>query len=264
LRIIRQEIGLLREENRKQNAEIMNMKETVHSQNQTIHQHEITMKELVDKEMKKSSNCYKNNDCSSEKHKQSNKRPARLLPLQLLFDRDDDDDDHTTKKPPRKFYGPPTNCSDLARLGYTLNGYYLVQHNYANTVTKHSYNFSISLETDIVYCTFKQESTFNPSLMEHRLVLSPSLKKQVIEEQNQILAYNGHLGQFNLTSYSTERKEDESIRELSKENAELPHIFKDFRSSKFYIGNFDKRSVKIYINHLIIEAFCVTLKRNSL
>jgi len=26
----------------------------------------------------------------------------------------------------KPFYGPPSNCVELAKLGYTLNGYYLV------------------------------------------------------------------------------------------------------------------------------------------
>ena len=29
-----------------------------------------------------------------------------------------------------QFYGPLTSCSDLARLGYTLNGYYLTRNNH--------------------------------------------------------------------------------------------------------------------------------------
>jgi len=27
---------------------------------------------------------------------------------------------------PKPFYGPPGNCGELAKIGYTLNGYYLV------------------------------------------------------------------------------------------------------------------------------------------
>jgi len=72
LRLIRQEIGFLKEK------------------------HEITMKEL-DHEMKKSANGSKSSSDSQKKQKRM-KRPARLLPSQLLFDRDnDDDDDRTTK-----------------------------------------------------------------------------------------------------------------------------------------------------------------------
>jgi len=33
----------------------------------------------------------------------------------------------TDQENPNLFYGPPTNCSDLTRLGYTLNGFYLVK-----------------------------------------------------------------------------------------------------------------------------------------
>ena len=32
-------------------------------------------------------------------------------------------DEENISKP---FYGPPTNCVELGKLGYTLNGYYLV------------------------------------------------------------------------------------------------------------------------------------------
>ena len=31
------------------------------------------------------------------------------------------------KNIPKPFYGPPTNCIGLGKLGYTLNGYYLVK-----------------------------------------------------------------------------------------------------------------------------------------
>ena len=47
-----------------------------------------------------------------------------------------------------RFYGPPTNCSELAKLGYTLNGYYLIK------------NGSEQGSIGIVYCQFyKQEKT---------------------------------------------------------------------------------------------------------
>lgn len=164
---------------------------------------------VLEQEMKNSFKCYKKNNDSSEKQK-PNKRPARLLPLQFLFDRDYDDDDLTTKKPPpRKFLGPPTNCSDLARLGYTLNGYYLVQHNYTETTSKYSYHSSNSNTTDTVYCAFKQEGVFNPSLVEQKLARSPPLNNKIIEELNQNFAKNGHLDKSN------------------------------FRSSDSYIGNFN-------------------------
>ncbi len=80
--------------------------------------------------------------------------PARLLPLQLLFDRKKDTDEGL-----HRFYGPPTNCSELSILGYTLNGFYLVKIADITNETK--------LET--VYCAFKQsDGTFNPSGSEKR------------------------------------------------------------------------------------------------
>lgn len=36
---------------------------------------------------------------------------------------------NSTTKVERRFYGPPTNCSELMMLGYTLNGYYLIRNN---------------------------------------------------------------------------------------------------------------------------------------
>ena len=44
-----------------------------------------------------------------------------------------------------KFYGPPTNCSELEKLGYTLNGYYLVKNN----------NPSNRNKIVTVYCAFR-------------------------------------------------------------------------------------------------------------
>ena len=111
------------------------------------------MKEL-DHEMKKSANCCTNNSYSSEKHNKQSKRPARLLPLQLLFDRDEDEDDTTKKPPPPKFYGPPTNC--LVNQGYSLNGFYLDK----NPLVDATFQKTTRVET--VYCAFKQEGTYNP------------------------------------------------------------------------------------------------------
>lgn len=42
----------------------------------------------------------------------------------------------------KRFYGPPCNCSELGKLGYTLNGYYLI-----NTSKNRS-------EIGIVFCRF--------------------------------------------------------------------------------------------------------------
>ncbi len=46
----------------------------------------------------------------------------------------------------RRFYGPPTSCSELMELGYTLNGYYLVR-------SKHH---SKSANIEVVYCRFRK------------------------------------------------------------------------------------------------------------
>ncbi len=50
---------------------------------------------------------------------QRKKRPVRLLPARILQGERKNNTDHP---PIRRFYGPPSNCSDLALLGYTLNG----------------------------------------------------------------------------------------------------------------------------------------------
>ena len=43
----------------------------------------------------------------------------------------------------KEFYGPPTNCTELGQLGYTLNGYYLVNRSHTS---KH---------IEIVLCRFE-------------------------------------------------------------------------------------------------------------
>jgi len=45
-----------------------------------------------------------------------------------------------------RFYGPPTNCSDLGKLGHTLNGYYLVKGSDKSTKNR----------ITTVYCAFHQ------------------------------------------------------------------------------------------------------------
>jgi len=45
-----------------------------------------------------------------------------------------------------RFYGPPTNCYDLGKLGHTLNGYYLVKGNESSNKNK----------MVTVYCAFQQ------------------------------------------------------------------------------------------------------------
>lgn len=70
------------------------------------------------------------------------KRPYRLLPLKDDNVRPVGDGNQLTINHQSRFYGPPTNCSDLSRLGYTLNGYYQVK-----TVNNSTSNDTAYLET---------------------------------------------------------------------------------------------------------------------
>jgi len=133
LRFFHQEIGSLREENQNQNIQIDLLKE---------------MLGLQGSQMLMAN--HQTNDDDQRKDLKGNKRPARLLPAIILFGE--------RKEPPR-FYGPPTNCSELGLLGYTLNGYYLVNSKPANNAIKSS---ETKIET--VYCAFKQpDGTFDKS-----------------------------------------------------------------------------------------------------
>jgi len=60
------------------------------------------------------------------------KRPLRFLPAKFLYGekKNDTANDHPLIS---KFYGPPTICSDLSNLGYTLNGFYLVKPLFKNS-----------------------------------------------------------------------------------------------------------------------------------
>jgi len=86
------------------------------------------------------------------------KRPARLLPASILRGKKKNQTDEDHRK---IFYGPPTNCSDLTRLGYTLNGFYMIKRPTNDTKIAHDVTI-----LDVVYCTFKQEGPFDASLVE--------------------------------------------------------------------------------------------------
>jgi len=58
---------------------------------------------------------------------------------------DKESDESFTPNPP--FYGPPTSCSDLGKIGYTLNGYYLVKRK----------DNSNSSKIATVFCSFKKQ-----------------------------------------------------------------------------------------------------------
>lgn len=61
-----------------------------------------------------------------------NKRPVRLLPPHTLF-RESKNETELQKQINRRRSEQPTNCSDLALLGFTLNGFYLVKSNESST-----------------------------------------------------------------------------------------------------------------------------------
>ena len=67
-------------------------------------------------------------------------------------ERNDTDEEQNVSKP---FYGPPSNCADLAKLGYTLNGYFLVN---GSKITK---------SIEVVLCRFQ----FPPGVNESKMFL---------------------------------------------------------------------------------------------
>jgi len=155
-------MGSLRDENLKQNMEIASLKETVQLQNQTINRQEKTIKKLFDDNHK----MIKNDRPGSSAEQSRRKRPVRLLPVNILFGRKNNE---TVNQQNRNlFYGPPTNCSDLTRLGYTLNGYYLVK----NPALSDDFKKTTKIET--VFCAFKQEGTHNPLLVQQEVIPPPS------------------------------------------------------------------------------------------
>ena len=131
LRWIYEEIGSIRDENHNQNIEIA------------------LLKDIITKELYSQAH----NDNHS-----SNKRPARLLPQRILYGKGKKKL-NVTNSP--IFCGPPKNCSDLTKLGYTLNGFYLVE---SPIITNESLT---KIET--VYCSFRQPKEFNASLLESRV-----------------------------------------------------------------------------------------------
>ena len=71
----------------------------------------------------------------------------KRLKLQLYFSGKVKNDTEATN-PVKRFYGFPSNCSDLGRLGYTLNGFYLV-------------NGTNNRNIEIVLCRFQQPARKN-------------------------------------------------------------------------------------------------------
>jgi len=138
-RSIHHEIGLLRSENQDQNIEISQLKDMMIE----WHQRDGNFLQELDQRMKKH-------------QKKRVKRPFRLVPKE---ERIYADKTREIFQATQRFYGPPTNCSELTELGHTLNGFYQVQ----------SLKPETQLET--VYCAFKQPpGAFNESKVEKRVV----------------------------------------------------------------------------------------------
>ena len=160
LRIIHQEIGSLRDENKKQNTKIAHLEEVIESQEEKMDQ-KIT-KELDQRMMMKVLKEDENQNRSLPE-KVRNKRPYRLLPFKTNYNDVPGDaikDGRSINPNRHRFYGPPTSCFDLSQLGYTLNGFYLVQLVNITTETK----------VETVYCAFEQPegTSLNQSIVEKR------------------------------------------------------------------------------------------------
>jgi len=107
---------------------------------------------------------------SQNLRKRSKKRPARLLPLQILYNR------NNTHPVIPQFYGPPHNCSELSKLGYTLNGFYQVKPFISNRSNVDDFT---QLET--IYCAFKQPGgVVDKTKMEKRVVPKSAKVKQLV------------------------------------------------------------------------------------
>jgi len=155
--LIHQEIDLLRGENQNQNIQIAFLKEKAGLQDEPDHrfrQVPTDIPENVKAAMMKISSQL----IAKGSHHHRQERPARLLPLQLLFRRN-----NNTETKIFRFYGQPTNCSQLSELGYTLNGFYLVKS--SNPLD------TSGLQLETVFCSFKQpeDRPFNSSALEKRV-----------------------------------------------------------------------------------------------
>ncbi len=135
------------------------------------------MDEKISKELaKRTEELCGNRHQYSPSEKSRQKRPYRLIPAHKTQKPDDDGNNLITQQP-LQFYGPLANCSDLSKLGYTLNGFYQVSPYNINTNSN-----DIKIET--IYCTFKQpEDSFKSSRVEKR-ILGKYLK--VCDDSNEI------------------------------------------------------------------------------
>jgi len=139
---MQQEIGWLKTENQNKSAEITRLREKIESQDESIDQ-KITKE--VEKKMKE---FLKGDHSNFSSGKARQKRPYRLLPITKKGpgDKKNNQGEIISSNQPRRFYGPPTSCSDLSLLGYTLNGFYLVKPN----------SNSNDAKVEAVSCSFEQ------------------------------------------------------------------------------------------------------------
>lgn len=114
---------------------------------------------------------------SPSKVNSRNKRPYRLIPVNKVDDFNSDSFDKAISK----FYGPPTNCSDLSRLGYTLNGFYLVKAvENSGSLVKDGSNRNV-MQVEAVSCMFKHPNDIydaNNDVKENRAVLNVKYERK--------------------------------------------------------------------------------------
>jgi len=159
----------LRDENQKQNSKIAHLEQVVNSQDKRMD--EKIIKEL-DHRMADVTAQYNNSNPPYSSGKSRQKRPYRLLPLKNDDGRPGGDGNEISNQliinRPSKFYGPPTNCSDLSRLGYTLNGFYIVRK--SDDTVGLTINRTDAIKLEAIFCAFEQpEGIFNPSSVEKRV-----------------------------------------------------------------------------------------------
>lgn len=169
---------------------------------------------------------------SKELRKYSQKRPARLLPYERLFFNKNKTDAEPAIP---KFYGPPHNCSELSKLGYTLNGFYQVKVHVSNSSNANDFT---QLET--IYCAFKQpERVFDETKLESRIV--PKIAKVTgIPTSCNDLQQRGH----SLNGLYLIKKNDPNIK-----GTKIQTVYCNFQSSTSSDGmlksNFLKVSYKV-------------------
>ena len=79
---------------------------------------------------------------------------------------------------PARFYGPPTGCSDLSLLGYTLNGFYQVKSDGPANII----GINNDTKLDTVFCAFKQPEVnhINQSLVENRIISRHDTNNKIV------------------------------------------------------------------------------------